>query len=111
MGKQNAFRMAQPIDMMESKENLDMSKRMQRNQKTTTYSCKEENTRRRTIEEMNELVADNPKAYITSKAGKKKKIINKLVQPLKPPYLIYLTRSQNLRWATKLGFQILIAKN
>ena len=48
---------------------------------------------------------------MTGKASEKQKLTRWLVEPLKPSYMVDLTKSKNLQWATKLGFQTLVAQD
>ena len=48
---------------------------------------------------------------MASKEADKQKQTSKCVQPVKPSYMVDLTKSMSLKWATKLGFQTLVAQD
>ena len=62
-------------------------------------------------ETMDKFVESRGAAAMASKTIDKPKLTSRCGQPVKPCYLVDLTKSRNLKWASKLGFERIIAQN
>ena len=82
---------------------------MQTNEKMSSHPHKGQSAKASTITRTSKLVENNARTNIANKTSKKQKQTSKLVQPIKPSYMVDLTKTKNLKWVTKMGFQTLVA--
>ena len=83
-----------PQDVTAIKGSLEQREDMQ-NGKAPSHSPKGDTAKSIPTERTSELVENNAKAPMASKAMHKKKMTSKSVWPIKPYYIVNLTKSRN----------------